>query len=279
MRKPKLATVPKHNLNMEAGQQLKHFVLVHGACHGAWSWYKLKPLLESAGHRVTALDLSASGINPRQLDDVRTLCDYNLPLIEVLASLPPEEKVILVGHSLGGLNLALAMDKYPEKVLVAVFVTAFMPDSLHGPSYVLNQFLERTSAESWLDTQFSPFGDPKHPITSMFFGPKFLSSKLYQLCSIEDLTLATTLIRPGSLFVEDLSKASNFSNERYGSLKRVFIVCCEDKAIPEEFQQWMIKNSPIVTEVKEIKGADHMPMLSKRQELCHYLLEIATKYA
>ncbi|KAK2997856.1 hypothetical protein RJ639_025972, partial [Escallonia herrerae] len=94
-----------------------------------------------------------------------------------------------------------------------------------------------------------------------------------------DLTLATTLIRPGSLFLEDLSKGSNFSNEGYGSLKRVFIVCCKDKAIPEEFQQWMIKNSPVVSEVKEIKGADHMPMFSKPHELCNCLLEIATKYA
>lgn len=39
----------------------KHFVLVHGLCHGAWCWYKLAPLLEAAGHRVTAVDLAASG--------------------------------------------------------------------------------------------------------------------------------------------------------------------------------------------------------------------------
>ncbi|EXB63678.1 hypothetical protein L484_027021 [Morus notabilis] len=36
----------------------KHFVLVHGSCHGGWSWYKLVPLLKSAGHAVTALDLA-----------------------------------------------------------------------------------------------------------------------------------------------------------------------------------------------------------------------------
>ncbi|GLT49958.1 hypothetical protein SLA2020_234790 [Shorea laevis] len=36
---------------MEGAKQ-SHFILVHGVCHGAWSWYKLKPLLESAGHRA-----------------------------------------------------------------------------------------------------------------------------------------------------------------------------------------------------------------------------------
>jgi pimeloyl-ACP methyl ester carboxylesterase len=117
----------------------KHFVLVHGACHGAWSWYKLKPRLESAGHRVTALDLAASGINMKAIQDVHTLYEYTEPLLEFLASLPPNEKVVLVGHSLGGLNLALAMDKYPEKVAVGVFMAAFMPDTRHKPSYVLDQ--------------------------------------------------------------------------------------------------------------------------------------------
>uniref|UniRef100_A0A5B6YYA1 Putative salicylic acid-binding protein 2 n=1 Tax=Davidia involucrata TaxID=16924 RepID=A0A5B6YYA1_DAVIN len=256
--------------------QQKHFVLVHGACHGAWSWFKLKFRLESAGHRVTALDLSASGIDVRTLDEVRTLYDYTMPLMEFMASLPPSQKVILVGHSLGGLNLALAMDKYPDKISVAVFLTAFMPDTAHGPSYVLNQYCERTPAEAWLDTQFSSYGSPNNPLTSMFFGPKFLSLKLYQLCSPEDITLATLLVRPGSLFLEDLSNAKNFSEGGYGSVARVYVVCNEDKGIPEEFQRWMIENYP-VKEVKEIKGADHMAMFSKPQQLCHCLLEIAHK--
>ncbi|KAJ8572317.1 hypothetical protein K7X08_008828 [Anisodus acutangulus] len=44
----------------------QHFVLVHGAYHGAWSWYKLVALMRSPGHSVTAVDLGASGINPKQ---------------------------------------------------------------------------------------------------------------------------------------------------------------------------------------------------------------------
>ena len=120
-------------------KETKHFVLVHGACHGAWSWYKLIPLLESVGHRVTVLDQADSGMNTRDLHELRTLSDCTAPLMEIMASIPVEEKVILVGHSLGGLNLALAMEKYPEKILVAVFFTAFMPDTAHSPSYVLEK--------------------------------------------------------------------------------------------------------------------------------------------
>ena len=116
-----------------------HFVLVHGACHGAWSWYKLLPLLKAAGHRATAVDMAASGIDPRALRDVKSMADYSQPLLELIESLPPNDKVILVGHSLGGLNMALAMEKFPSKIAAAAFVTAFMPDTVHSPAYVLEQ--------------------------------------------------------------------------------------------------------------------------------------------
>ncbi|CAA2957916.1 Hypothetical predicted protein [Olea europaea subsp. europaea] len=220
---------------MEEKQQ-RHFVLVHGACLGAWSWYKLQPLLKAAGHYVTVLDLSASGIDPRSLDELRTFPDYTLPLFKVMESIPPDEKVVLVGHSLGGLNLAFAMEKYPEKISLAVFLGATMPDTIHRPSYVLE--------------------------------------RIYQLSPAEDVALAISLVRPASLFMQDLSNRSPFSNERFDSVKRAYIITGKDKAISPEFQHWEIKNTG-VTIVKEIEDADHMAMISKPHALCQYLLDIA----
>ncbi|ONH96627.1 hypothetical protein PRUPE_7G142200 [Prunus persica] len=261
---------------MAAPKEEKHFVLVHGACHGSWCWYKIKPRLESAGHRVTALDLAASGINTKAIQDVHSLAEYSEPLLEFIASLGPEEKVILVGHSLGGMSLALAMENFPQKISVAVFLTAFVPDTTHQPSHVLDQYNQNTPAEAWLDTQFTNYGSAEEPLVSMHFGPEFLA-KLYQLSPIEDLELAKSLVRVGSLFLQDLSKMKKFSNVGYGRVPRVYVVCSEDKGIPEEFQRWMIENSG-VTNVVEIKGADHMPMFSKTQEVCNALVDIANKY-
>ncbi|XP_057770123.1 salicylic acid-binding protein 2-like isoform X1 [Salvia miltiorrhiza] len=256
----------------------KHIVLVHGACHGAWCWYKLKPLLEAAGHRVTALDLAASGIDRRSLRELRTLADYSQPLLEMMAAIPAEEKVVVVGHSLGGMNISLAMEMYPHKISVAIFLAAFMPDHTHPPSYVLDQYNERTPAEEWLDTEFLPYGSPEENLTSMFFGPNFLTSKLYQLSSLEDLELAKMLIRPSSLFLEDLSKRKPFTKQGYGSVKRVYAVCTEDKGIPVNFQRWQIETNG-VDEVKVLENIDHMAMLSKPQDVCHCILEIANIYA
>ncbi|CAA2979602.1 salicylic acid-binding 2 [Olea europaea subsp. europaea] len=159
----------------------RHFVLVHGACLGAWSWYKLQPLLKAAGHDVTVLDLSASGIDPRSLDELRTFPDYTLPLFKVMESIPPDEKVVLVGHSLGGLNLAFAMEKYPEKISLAVFLGATMPDTIHRPSFVLEKNIARIPRKDFLDTKFASFGRPEDNLTSILWGPNFLSSALYQL--------------------------------------------------------------------------------------------------
>ncbi|WCJ31056.1 methyl esterase 1 [Euphorbia peplus] len=259
-------------------EKKQHIVLVHGACHGAWCWYKVKPLLEAAGHRVTSLDMAASGIHPARIHEVHTLAEYNKPLMDFLASLQEQEKVVLVGHSLGGLNLALAMESFPEKIAVAVFLTAFMPDTAHRPSFVLDQYKEMTPGEAWLDTEFAPYNSYLHDQLTMVFGPEFLSYKLYQLSPIEDLELVKFLMRPSSLFMHDLSTLEDFTNERYGSVKQVFITCEEDYAIPMNFQKWMVANNH-VDQVMNIKHSDHMAMFSKPKELTDCLSKIAIDYA
>ncbi|KAK1276526.1 Methylesterase 1 [Acorus gramineus] len=212
----------------DSKQPNHHFVLVHGLGHGAWCWYKLTTLLRSAGHRATAIDLSASGIHPTIFRDIHNFDEYAKPLIDFLVSLPHDDRVILVGHSFGGLSLALAMERFPNKISLAVFLTAFMPDTASPPAHVIN----------------------------------------------EDYTLATTLVRVGSFFQEELTNLPAFSMGRYGSVDRAFVICGEDKIIPRDYQIWMLENYAVEV-VKEIEEADHMAMLSKPKELFELLMEIA----
>ena len=117
----------------------KQYVLVHGGCHGAWCWYKVKPMLEHSGHHVTVVDLMASGVNMTKVEEIQTLEDYAKPLLEVLESFGSEDKVILVAHSMGGISAAFAADMFPRTISVAVFVTSFMPDTTNPPSYVFEK--------------------------------------------------------------------------------------------------------------------------------------------
>ncbi|CAN6459970.1 unnamed protein product [Victoria cruziana] len=123
---------------MEGNKPRHHFVLVHGACHGRWCWFKVSPLLRKAGHKVSVLDLKASGIHPAMPDEVVSVAEYSQPLLNLLDSIPADEKVVLVGHSFGGLCIALAAEKFPAKVSVAVFLSAFMPHPSVPPSDILH---------------------------------------------------------------------------------------------------------------------------------------------
>ncbi|XP_057860238.1 methylesterase 18 isoform X2 [Cryptomeria japonica] len=103
-----------------------HFVLVHGICHGAWCWYKMVHLLQQDGHTVTAIDLKSAGADPSVADSIKSFEEYNQPLMDFLAQLPSTEKIVLVGHSFGGVSLAAASEAFPEKIAVAVYLTALM---------------------------------------------------------------------------------------------------------------------------------------------------------
>ncbi|CAK8560005.1 unnamed protein product [Lathyrus sativus] len=148
----------------------KHFVLVHGACHGAWCWFKVATLLKSAGHHVTTVELAASGINPIQVQQIRQISEYHEPLMKYMESLPSEEKVVLVGHSLAGLSLSVAMEKFPQKISVAVFMSAFvLSQNLTYPA-ILQEQARRN--HSLMDTKDFYFDGPNKPATARLFGPK-----------------------------------------------------------------------------------------------------------
>ncbi|WOK95991.1 putative esterase PIR7A [Canna indica] len=258
----------------EGGRNQRHFVLVHGFGHGAWCWYKLVPLLRLAGHRVTAIDLAASGTNLTPLDDLNTFADYAKPLLDVLAAVPEGERVVLVGHSFGGVGLALAMETFPEKIAAAIFATAMMPSPSNSMASIFEKFFEVGGSieDIFLDSTVVDTQDQRGPLVS--FGIQYLSTRLYQLSPPQDLALATFLVRPGLLFVGDLSSNFTLTENNYGSVKRAFVVVKQDQALVEDFQLWMVEQSP-PAEVKEIDCADHMVMISKPNELCNVLVEIA----
>ncbi|KAM7498048.1 hypothetical protein LguiA_022462 [Lonicera macranthoides] len=276
-----------------------HFVLVHGSCHGAWCWYKVATLLSSHGHHVTAIDLGASGINPKQLADIPTISGYLQPLMEFLAALPSDEKVVLVGHSMGGVAISVAMEKFPEKVAVGVYASAIMPNpdlnllalnqQRFDNTYTANKEGKGTEESDspsqylgpldvYMDSKFTFELGRNNPATSVLFGPKFLSSTMYQLSPPEDLTLALALKRPFPIYRDEISlKEASLTKKNYGSVHRAFILCSNDIILPEEAAKTIIQNYPPDI-VKVINGADHMVMFSKPQDLCSSLEEIAEKY-
>ncbi|KAL5061512.1 hypothetical protein RYX36_023249 [Vicia faba] len=259
-----------------------HFVLIHGINYGAWCWYKVSSLLKSAGHDVTSLDMAASGINPIQVQDISSILEYIEPLMKFMESLPSDEKVILVGHSFGGIYISMAMERFPHKISVAVFVTAFvLTENLTHPDIIQEFRRRRDGEENWsMDSKNFFFDGPNNPPTALLFGPKFMESKMYQLSPPEDLTLALSLVRPFPLFrdKELFLKEMKVSMEKNGRVPKIFIICKGDNMIKEESQRWIIEKSGPFVEVNEINDSDHMVMFSKPKELTSLLQQFADKY-
>jgi pimeloyl-ACP methyl ester carboxylesterase len=123
------------------------FVLVHGGWHNQTAWNKVIPILEAQGHAVLTLDLPGAGANttapkslgvrPFDLDafaaepspiagvtqDERT--QAVITLVKEGASLT-DGKVVLVGHSAGGMTISAVAEQVPELLVALVYLAGFM---------------------------------------------------------------------------------------------------------------------------------------------------------
>ena len=133
-------------------------MLVHGAWHGAWCYAHVATALAARGHLSIARDLPAHGINARfpasyfarPLDKDAfgaepspvantTLDDYATQVMQAVddAYALGRGKVVLVGHSMGGLAITAAAERAPDKIAKIVYLAAFMPASgVPGLDYV-----------------------------------------------------------------------------------------------------------------------------------------------
>ncbi|RZR95370.1 hypothetical protein BHM03_00024219 [Ensete ventricosum] len=75
--------------------ETKHFVLVHGGGFGAWCWYKTIALLEDSKFKVSAIDLTGSGVNSFDTNKITSLPEYVKPLTDFLETLGDLDKVCM----------------------------------------------------------------------------------------------------------------------------------------------------------------------------------------
>jgi pimeloyl-ACP methyl ester carboxylesterase len=79
-------------------------VLIHGITSDSSGWHRFGPDLAARGYRVLAPDLRGHGLSPRGEYSPEAWAD------DLVESVPAEPELAL-GHSLGGLTLALAVER------------------------------------------------------------------------------------------------------------------------------------------------------------------------
>ncbi|PSS33653.1 Methylesterase 11 precursor [Actinidia chinensis var. chinensis] len=251
--------------------ETNHFVLVHGGGFGAWCWYKTISLLEEGGYRVTAIDLTGSGIHSFDSNSITSLSQYVEPLTGFLEKLVDTEKVILVGHDFGGTCISSAMELFPHKVSKAVFVAATMLTSEQSTLDMLSQ--KADSDDLMRQAQIFRYANGNtHPPTAIELDKSLLRDLLFNQSPAKDVSLACVSMRPIP-FAPVLEKLS-LSDKNYGSVRRFYIETPEDNAISITLQETMINKSP-PERIFRLKGSDHSPFFSKPQALHKLLVEIS----
>jgi len=232
------------------------FVLVHGAFHGAWCWYKVIAGLEARGHRAIAPDLPGHGLDRTPMEK----CNLGLYVSTVVAAIEAEEEpVVLVGHSLGGLTVTQVAERVPERVRSVVYLTAMLaPDGQNGGD--LNLITEDSPT-----TQYLEVGE-----LAMTFRTEGLREIFYHQCPAEDVALASLLASPEPTVIMEAPMRTTELN--YGRVPRVFIECPEDQAIPIAKQrEWygVVPCQRVIT-----METDHSPFFSAPADLVAHLESI-----
>jgi pimeloyl-ACP methyl ester carboxylesterase len=212
------------------------FVLVHGAHHGGWCWYKVAARLEAGGHRVHAPDLPGHGRKAAMTGTMRNYIDDVTAILDAAA-----EPVVLVGHSMGGAVITGVGEERPENIARIVYLTAFMAQS-------------GASMAGALSASAGPDG---------IIPVRDASEVLYHDCPAEDAMLARLCLTPQA--AETLVAPIHWTAQRWGSIPRTYISCARDRvfAVSEQRKRATIHPGSEWIEL----DAGHSPFFSMPEAL------------
>ncbi|MBY8974721.1 alpha/beta fold hydrolase [Rhodobacteraceae bacterium NNCM2] len=101
------------------------FVLVHGACHGAWCWEAVAGILTARGHKVHAITQTGLGEKAHLLSPDITLETFITDLTDYMTAHDLDDAV-LVGHSFAGSTLSGAAERMPERIRRLIYLDALI---------------------------------------------------------------------------------------------------------------------------------------------------------
>ncbi len=236
---------------------MSHFVLVHGAWHGAWCWERLTPLLESQGHSVIARDLPGMGAD-RTEPGLITLDLWASTVAELVRAAP--EPVVMVAHSRGGIVASQVAELLPRGIRRLVYLAAYLLPS--GQTIAAEA---RTDSESLI----APNMIPAVRGVTCTLRAQVVHEAFHGMCSPEDATRAALRLTPEPLkpLVTPLSLGEHFAR-----VPRAYVECTRDRTISLTAQRRMqaaLPCDPVYT-----LDSDHSPFYSCPRPLADLLGQV-----
>ncbi len=242
--------------------KMKTFVLVHGAWSGPYSWYQLTEKLKAAGHTVIEIELPGHGKNTASPESL-TMEQYRDAVVKVIRDI--DGKVILAGHSMGGMVISSVAELIPVKIEKLIYVTAFIP----------------SSGQSLVDLNSLDLESLVHDNASLSEDHLTILLKKENLISIlcQDIPEAEAFVQE-HYHPEPIIPFTNpvfHTHDNFGMVPKYYIHALQDQAITLSLQRRMVEAAGI--EHIYMLDSGHAPQLSMPEALKDILLEIATHEA
>jgi pimeloyl-ACP methyl ester carboxylesterase len=275
------------------------FVLVHGGWHNRSTWHKVVPILESQGFTALALDLPGAGVNtiaPKSLGlrpfDPAAFAAERSPiagvtqeertqavvtLVREAASLG-DGKVILVGHSAGGLTISAVAEQVPDLLLAVVYLSGFLlPNGMQVFEMLQHEALSSSLGPGLFVGNPAATGATRINVGSVDDAYRSrLRATFYGDVSESEFALAVL-----QLHCDEPVGAvtpSGITPGRFGTVPRHYIRCTQDRAIPLAGQDHMIATVDGAiggkTTIHTLESS-HSPFLSQPAALSKILTRIS----
>jgi pimeloyl-ACP methyl ester carboxylesterase len=243
---------------------MANFVLMHGAWHWGGCFQKVANELLVLGHNVAMPDLATHGFDTTPAGTVADMAQYTAPARRLIEA--SSEPVILLGHSMGGASCTYLGEQIPEKIAALVYLTAFLvPNGKVPNDYIMSETALANPKTAELMQLLSPTATGLQLDVNK---PDLIKAAFYADCTDHDIAIAMRNNIPIQSFIPIITPAET-TESRFGSLRRVFIECTEDKAIAIETQRQMQADSP-GTEVLTMPTS-HSPFFSAPAALARLL--------
>jgi pimeloyl-ACP methyl ester carboxylesterase len=278
------------------------FVLIHGAWHNHSAWDRVTPILEARGFAALTLDLPGAGVNAiapaslahRPFDPAAFAVERSaiadvtqeqrtqaaVALVTEAASLN-DGRVILVGHSAGGMTISAVAEQVPNLLLALVYLAGFMVPN--GMS--LLQMLQHQTLSSALAPGLF-VGDPAAIGATRINGQStdaayrsLLRAAFYGDASESEFAHAASQLHCDESNAGALAP-SEITAGRFGTVPRHYIRCTQDRAVPLTGQDHMIAavdhaiGGKTTTHTIE---SSHSPFLSQPAALSRILIDICVQ--
>jgi len=236
----------------------KTFVIVHGAWQGPSEWLNVKAGLEAKGQKVILVQLAGHGKD--QTDPSAITMDLYTDQVTTAIN-GVAGKVILVGHSLGGMVVSAVAEKIPAKIERLIYLAAYAPAS--GQSLL---DLAQTDGKSLLSPALSfPTKytiDVAHDqITNVFIQDGTDAEKKQ--------TLANYRVEPAIPFQQPVTLTA----AAYGTVDKYYIHTLQDHVISPDLQDRMVAAAGIKSVY--YLNTSHSPFISKPDSVTTLLIKIA----